>query len=427
MVDAAQARRADRPRSNRRHGGERLVADRDGSRCARARCRAWSPGARGTGERSGCRRTPSSAAECARATFFDYPRAGEQGVFEARPGPRWGMLPLTERRGTVPRIGKLRRWRPMDGALFFRVRAHALSRDAVDVARRRAARPSADGGADVATGNDDGGLPRGPLVFPLRCTRHCPVQTVYFAAGRPHRAARLRRRHRRQPGRGAHYWRDYVTVEGMPLASRRIVYARLGWVSRVPMVALDARFDTAGRLRSFHVRQTDDQADDDRRVPRHGEGGKARGARQAPQDDSRRRAQSGGMHQLPRCRHFGFDGKIVAGFAATRQGVLVPFSGWKRLRILAKELADYDQTKGSLHFGPGQAVAGDAGAQAGSRRGSPKAERRPRRRQPGSGREKKQLHWPTPPHSGKAAMVQPGTVAQAPRPARRGWGSRCRR
>ena len=49
---------------------------------------------------------------------------------------------------------------------------------------------------------------------------------------------------------------------------------------------------------------------------------------------------------------FRLDGRVVAGFAATAKGCsYFPFSG-STLRTLAKELADYDQTKSSLHFDP---------------------------------------------------------------------------
>ncbi|HEY2594814.1 MAG TPA: DUF1801 domain-containing protein [Chloroflexota bacterium] len=49
---------------------------------------------------------------------------------------------------------------------------------------------------------------------------------------------------------------------------------------------------------------------------------------------------------------FRLDGRIVAGFASTAKGCsYFPFSG-STLRTLAKEVADYDQTKSSLHFDP---------------------------------------------------------------------------
>jgi uncharacterized protein YdhG (YjbR/CyaY superfamily) len=51
---------------------------------------------------------------------------------------------------------------------------------------------------------------------------------------------------------------------------------------------------------------------------------------------------------------FRLEGKIVAGFAATAKGCsYFPFSG-STLRTLAQEVADYEQTKSSLHFDPGK-------------------------------------------------------------------------
>ena len=53
---------------------------------------------------------------------------------------------------------------------------------------------------------------------------------------------------------------------------------------------------------------------------------------------------------------FRLDGKIVAGFLATRTGCsYYPFSG-RTLRTLAKDLARYEQTKGSLHFDPAKGL-----------------------------------------------------------------------
>jgi uncharacterized protein YdhG (YjbR/CyaY superfamily) len=51
---------------------------------------------------------------------------------------------------------------------------------------------------------------------------------------------------------------------------------------------------------------------------------------------------------------FRLDGVVVAGFCATRKGCsYFPFSG-KTLTTLAKDVAAYNQTKGSLHFSPGK-------------------------------------------------------------------------
>jgi uncharacterized protein YdhG (YjbR/CyaY superfamily) len=49
---------------------------------------------------------------------------------------------------------------------------------------------------------------------------------------------------------------------------------------------------------------------------------------------------------------FRLDGRVVAGFAATRKGCsYFPFSG-KTLKTLAKEVRAYDQTTSALHFDP---------------------------------------------------------------------------
>jgi uncharacterized protein YdhG (YjbR/CyaY superfamily) len=51
---------------------------------------------------------------------------------------------------------------------------------------------------------------------------------------------------------------------------------------------------------------------------------------------------------------FRFNGKIVAGFAATAKGCsYFPFSG-STLGTLADELENYDRTKSSLHFDPAE-------------------------------------------------------------------------
>jgi hypothetical protein len=78
--------------------------------------------------------------------------------------------------------------------------------------------------------------------FPPSLHTHCPTQTIYFAPDG------LIVRHDYVAdiiggwARGAHFWRDYVTVEGISLALRRTVYARLGR-QPLPLIALDARFD----------------------------------------------------------------------------------------------------------------------------------------------------------------------------------------
>jgi uncharacterized protein YdhG (YjbR/CyaY superfamily) len=47
---------------------------------------------------------------------------------------------------------------------------------------------------------------------------------------------------------------------------------------------------------------------------------------------------------------FRIDGEVIAGFLATKKGgSYYPFSG-RTLTTLAADVADYDQTKGALHF-----------------------------------------------------------------------------
>jgi uncharacterized protein YdhG (YjbR/CyaY superfamily) len=54
-------------------------------------------------------------------------------------------------------------------------------------------------------------------------------------------------------------------------------------------------------------------------------------------------------YQIPAFR---LDGRVVAGFAATKKGCsYFPFSG-STLRTLAGDLGRYEQTKSSLHFEP---------------------------------------------------------------------------
>jgi uncharacterized protein YdhG (YjbR/CyaY superfamily) len=51
---------------------------------------------------------------------------------------------------------------------------------------------------------------------------------------------------------------------------------------------------------------------------------------------------------------FRVDGRVVAGFRATRKGCsYYPFSG-RTLATLATDLAAYQQTKSALHFEPGR-------------------------------------------------------------------------
>jgi len=87
---------------------------------------------------------------------------------------------------------------------------------------------------------------------------------------------------------------------------------------------------------------------------------------------------------------FRLDGRIVAGFAATKKGCsYFPFSG-STLKTLAKELEDYEQTKSSLHFD-------DVARHGPGRRSAPGQRRLPHRRyaDPGAAFV---LHHTGPPH-----------------------------
>lgn len=234
MVDAAHARELI-ARSIDRHGGERW------SRIERLTLRprllsGLVPWAKGNGRTFGLPSRAELEPQIARATFFDYPRAGERGVFEAG-RVALGDAPLAERRGRYRGLGKLRRWQPLDALYFF---GYALShyhampwtlRDAEPLALRSTGRH----------GSDDAGFAL-TVRFPPSLHTHCPVQTVYFAPDG------LIVRHDYVAdivgslARGAHFWRDYLTVEGIPIASRRTVYVRLGR-HPLPIVALDAHFD----------------------------------------------------------------------------------------------------------------------------------------------------------------------------------------
>jgi len=234
MVDVAHARELI-ARAIERHGGERW------SRIERLTLRPRQltglvPWVKGNGRTFGLPSRAELEPQIARATFFDYPRAGERGVFDAG-RVALGDAPLAERRARYRGLRKLRRWRPLDALYFFGyalTHYHAMPwtlRDAEPLALRRTGRG----------GRDDHGFAL-TVRFPPSLHTHSPVQTIYFAPDS------LIVRHDYvadiigSVARGAHFWRDYVTVEGIPIASRRTVYARL-FRQPLPLVALDAHFD----------------------------------------------------------------------------------------------------------------------------------------------------------------------------------------
>lgn len=238
MVDAVHVRELI-AQSIERHGGERW--SQIGRLTLRPRrLTGLVPWVKGNGRTFGLPSRAELEPRLARATFFDYPRAGEQGLFDAG-RVALGDAPPAERRGIYRGLRKLRRWQPLDALYFFGyalTHYHAMPwtlRDAEPLALRSTGRRAR------RAGGSDGGFAL-TVRFPASLHTHCAVQTVYFAP------EGLIIRHDYvadivgSVARGAHFWRDYLTVEGIPIASRRTVYVRLGRQA-LPIVALDAHFD----------------------------------------------------------------------------------------------------------------------------------------------------------------------------------------
>ena len=161
------------------------------------------------------------------AVFADYPGPGMRTRF-ARGAMAVDDGTQAQHRATFDGPRKRRRWTPLDAAYFFGyalTHYHALPFTLPEAqllrwdARRRAV----------------------TVAFPETVHTHSRVQTIYFAADG------LIVRHDYVAdviggwARGAHYWRDYVTVEGFPVATHRRVLARIGRVP-MPLVALEGRF-----------------------------------------------------------------------------------------------------------------------------------------------------------------------------------------
>jgi hypothetical protein len=171
------------------------------------------------------------------ATFFDYPQPGGRGTYTD------GALALIDGGDVVvasdadPRPSfrgwrKLRRWRPIDALYFFGyalTHYHSLPFTLVD-ARPLALRPVRYQGRRL-TGVE--------VELPSTLHTHSRRQTFYFEEDG------LLRRHDYVAdivgfwARGAHFWSDYVTADGIQIARRRHVVARLGRRT-LPFVALHA-------------------------------------------------------------------------------------------------------------------------------------------------------------------------------------------
>jgi len=173
----------------------------------------------------------------ARVVFFDYPAPGATGTFER------GRLTLTDAGGTVVWSAengrdafrgwrKLRRWRPAGALYFF---GYALTHYHSLPFTLGRGRP-----LGLHRVRQDGRELTGIEVeLPPELHTHNRRQTFYFDADG------LLRRHDYVAdivgpwARGAHLWRDFVTVAGLQMTRTRHVVARLGRRT-TPLVALHA-------------------------------------------------------------------------------------------------------------------------------------------------------------------------------------------
>jgi hypothetical protein len=163
----------------------------------------------------------------ARVIFADYPEPGATSLFE-RGRVALAGAPLGEHRESFRGWRKWRRWSPRDTVYFF---GYALAHyHAVPFTLLEAELRHWDARRRALT-----------VAFAPAVHTHCAVQTFYFDA------EGLIVRHDYVAeivgawARGAHLWRDYVTVAGLPVARHRRVYARLLRLA-VPVVAIDAHF-----------------------------------------------------------------------------------------------------------------------------------------------------------------------------------------
>ncbi len=170
-----------------------------------------------------------------RAVFFDYPAPGGTGTFER------GRLTLADARGVVSVENgrdafrgwrKLRRWQPAGALYFF---GYALTHYHSLPFTLGRGRP-----LGLRRVRQDGRILTGVEVeLPPELHTHSRRQTFYFDTDG------LLRRHDYVAdivgawARGAHLWRDFVTVAGLQMATTRHVMACLGRWS-TPLVALHA-------------------------------------------------------------------------------------------------------------------------------------------------------------------------------------------
>jgi hypothetical protein len=166
-----------------------------------------------------------------RAVFHDFPDVGARGVFE-RGRVALGGGALAEHRASFAGVRKWPRWSPLDALYFFGyslTHYHAVPFTLGDAQLRHW-----DSRRRVLT-----------VAFPPDVHTHSRVQSFRFDD------SGLIVRHDYVAdivggwARGAHLWRDFVTVEGFPIATHRRVLARVGGAT-LPLVALDARLSVVG-------------------------------------------------------------------------------------------------------------------------------------------------------------------------------------
>ena len=171
-----------------------------------------------------------------RAVFFDYPEPGATGTFVrgalALMDARGEVVASTDARPSFHGLRKLRRWSAAEALYFF---GYALTHYHALPFTLGRGRP-----LGVCRVRYEGRRLTGVEVeLPPELHTHSPRQTFYFEEDG------LLRRHDYVAdivgpwARGAHFWRDFVTVGGLEMATVRHVVARLGRRA-TPLVALHA-------------------------------------------------------------------------------------------------------------------------------------------------------------------------------------------
>lgn len=186
-----------------------------------------------------------------RATVFvAYPERGSVGTFsngDVRIDDATGGIPRVtassaEHRRTFGVLSKYRRWSPLDALYFFGYSLWHYHVLPFSLAEGR-----------LLAFQTRGRRQERRYVFrielPADIPTHCRVQSFQFDA-----LGRLVRHDYVADilgswARGAHIWSDYRTVDGMPIAMNRTVFARVGSV-RLPIPVLTATFADAAVVRS---------------------------------------------------------------------------------------------------------------------------------------------------------------------------------